>query len=314
MTGKSIMRKHIKSVVLAATAALLLSGCGGYNTPSGTEREKDITSTSEVVREDVTTTEATTTTTEATTVITTVETTTTATLMTVTKRADPEPLSEKDMKLEEDFKRIFRENLLGVWKRREDGSYTVIGINDKYPDSGEWFIGYGHPVLIKENDEKLELYINNYIGDSFVTVIYFDKPDELICTELYDYDSENVLSAHYDRVDTAEMYPETGKLNFFIHTLLMIRGLGIYAPFVDIEYGGKMYSNDNSIPYVPYIDCEYELIEDNGDSLIFSSLFYEKGDEKHTVVKRFRYELHRDGEYWKLGEFEPYEVPEKEKE
>ena len=25
-------------------------------------------------------------------------------------------------------------------------------------------------------------------------------------------------------------------------------------------------------------------------------------------------ELHRDGEYWKLGEFEPYEVPEKEKE
>ena len=309
------MRNYIKTAVFAVSVALLLSGCGGYNTPSGTEREKDITTTSDTaaVTEEVTTeaTEVSTTTSAATTVITTAE-TSTATLMTVAKTAEPVPLTDEDRKLEDDYKRIFRENLLGVWKRREGGSYTVIGINDKYPDSGEWFIGAGYPVSITENDEKLELYIKNYIGDTFRIVIYLDKPDELICTELYDYDSENVLSAHYDRVDTAEMYPETGKLNFFIHTLLMIRGLGIYAPFVDIEYGGKKYSNDNSIPYVPYIDCEYELIEDNGDSLIFSSLFYEKGDEKHTVVKRFRYELHKDGEYWKLRDFEPYELPEEE--
>ncbi len=49
------MRKYIRSAVLTVSAALLLSGCGGYNSPSGTEREKDITSAAEAAGEEAAT-------------------------------------------------------------------------------------------------------------------------------------------------------------------------------------------------------------------------------------------------------------------
>ena len=37
------MKSRTKLISVAVAATLLLSGCGGVNSPSGTEREKDVT-------------------------------------------------------------------------------------------------------------------------------------------------------------------------------------------------------------------------------------------------------------------------------
>ena len=73
------MKTRTKLISVAVAATLLLSGCGGVNSPSGTEREKDVTTSA-----------AETTTAEATAATTTASTTTT---VTTTAEPEPEPVS-----------------------------------------------------------------------------------------------------------------------------------------------------------------------------------------------------------------------------
>lgn len=205
--------------------------------------------------------------------------------------------------LEEDYKRVFRENLLGVWHCRETGQYVVIGINENYPDSEKCFGGTDCPVSIKKDREKIELYLRNYIDDHSKAEIYSDKPDELILTDLYEYSDGQKRVEHFDRIDTADMYPETGKLNFYIQTFLSCRGLGDFSPFFTLVYDEKHYVNHYMD--APITDNELTLIEDNGDSIVFSSLFYSDGDKTGESIKRFKFVLHRTDEGWKVREYEP---------
>ena len=223
---------------------------------------------------------------------------------------------ELEQRLENEYRRLISEYMLGVWRPEQNNmaNYDVIvGVNEKYSDAMAGFPGGGYPEKITIDDEKTEVYLVNYVGDISVIEIYPDKPDELILTEIYFRSGEEARqqSVRYRRIDTAGMYPKTGKLNKYIYTLLHYRGFAIFGPDTEIEYEGKIYSNDAAaLVYVTDTpeaeDFDYELIEDNGDSMVFSSLFYEVGDETYTLVKRFGYELHRDGNYWKLGEY--YEI------
>lgn len=222
---------------------------------------------------------------------------------------------ELEQRLENEYRRLISEYMLGVWRPEQNNmaNYDVIvGVNEKYSDAMAGFPGGGYPEKITIDDEKTEVYLVNYVGDISVIEIYPDKPDELMLTETYIHNGEEARqSVCYRRIDTAGMYPGTGRLNEYIYTLLYYRGFAIFGPNTEIEYEGKIYSNDAAaLVYVtdaPKVaDFDYELIEDNGDSMVFSSLFYEVGDETYTLVKRFGYELHRNGEFWELGEY--YEI------
>ena len=68
------MKTRTKLISVAVAATLLLSGCGGVNSPSGTEREKDVTtSAAEATSTPVDTTAETTTAASTTTAVTEVK-------------------------------------------------------------------------------------------------------------------------------------------------------------------------------------------------------------------------------------------------
>ena len=69
-----------------------------------------------------------------------------------------------------------------------------------------------------------------------------------------------------------------------------------------------MYNND-FLYREDGANSELTLIEDNGDSLVFSSLFHSADDRNAPVEKRFRYEMHRTDEgMWELGEYEEIQL------
>ena len=86
---------------------------------------------------------------------------------------------ELEQRLENEYRRLISEYMLGVWRPEQNNmaNYDVIvGVNEKYSDAMAGFPGGGYPEKITIDDEKTEVYLVNYVGDISVIEIYPDKP------------------------------------------------------------------------------------------------------------------------------------------
>ena len=216
--------------------------------------------------------------------------------------------------LEENYIRVMRDHFRGVWTTEStnfNGRYYVLGVNGNYDyedDQGNALIWYGdHPIYAYADDEKAELYFTtDFIANIIHYCVYADEPDVMIVEDLYgNYSDGNYTkrTETYTRVDDAEPYPDKGAFTFYLAGKLDCRNFRKSEHFVTIECDGIEYNNNDRFRAVP--PRELRLIEDNGDSLILSSLFYMGWDENAPVGGRFRYEMHRTDEgMWELGDFE----------
>ena len=219
-----------------------------------------------------------------------------------------------EKQLEEDYTCFIRDYALGVWQLENTDKLYVSGINDNYR-SYEYPIGIqlgDDPVMVYIDDEKAELYLTtHYIADLIRMTVYADEPDVLIVEDLFGgYDGEKyiIYTERYIRIDTAEMYPATGIVTRYIKERLSTRMLNTHSDHVYLECDGIMYNND-FLYREDGANSELTLIEDNGDSLVFSSLFHSADDRNAPVEKRFRYEMHRTDEgMWELGEYEEIQL------
>ena len=97
----------------------------------------------------------------------------------------------------------------------------------------------------------------------------------------------------FTRIETAEMYSDTGKLDDYIDSMLYIR----YNYFHGFGQEIESYSNN---PLVP----GYTVLEEhNADRLVWVEPFEDTASEKHSVVY-IRYEEVPDGEYRKVDKWE----------
>ena len=219
-----------------------------------------------------------------------------------------------ERQLEEDYTRFIRDYALGVWQLENTDKLYVSGINNSFR-SYEHPIGiqYGdRPVMVYIDDETAELYLTtDYIADLIKMTVYADEPDVLIVEDIFGgYDGTKYVSSteRYIRTDTAVMYPETGIVTRYIHERLTTRWLNTHSDSVNVVSDGTEYNNDFRYR-ADGANNELTLIEDNGDSLVFSSLFRNAGDMNAPVEKRFRYEIHRTDEgMWELGEYEEIQL------
>ena len=216
--------------------------------------------------------------------------------------------------LEENYIRVMRDHFRGVWTTEStnfNGRYYVLGVNGNYDyedDQGNALIWYGdHPIYAYADDEKAELYFTtDFIANIIHYCVYADEPDVMIVEDLYgNYSDGNYTkrTETYTRVDDAEPYPDKGAFTFYLARKLDCRHFRQSEHCVMIEYDGFEYNNDDRYRDGP--PRELRLIEDNGDSIILSSLFHRGEDRDAPYERRFKYEMHRTDEgVWELGDFE----------
>lgn len=215
-----------------------------------------------------------------------------------------------EKQIEEDYSCFIRDYALGVWQLENTDKLYVSGINDSY-SSYEYPISiqFGdRPVMVYIDDEIAEMYLStDYVADLIRMTVYANEPDVLIVEDLFgSYDGEKYITSteKYIRIDTAGMYPETGIVTRYIHERLYTRWMNTYRDYAELECDGIMYNND-FFYRADGANRELTFIEDNGDSLVFTSLFHCADDLNAPAEKRFRYEMHRtDDGWWELGDFE----------
>ena len=215
--------------------------------------------------------------------------------------------------LEENYVRVMREHFRGVWTDESttlNGRCFVLGVNRNYEveGGGNALIWYGdHPIYACVDDKKAEMYCTtDYIANIIHYCVYANEPDVMIVEDLYGNYSDGKYTKHtetYTRVDDAESYPDTGAFTFYLARKLDCRHFRQSEHCVTIEYDGFEYNNDDRYRDGP--PRELRLIEDNGDSIILSSLFHRGDDRDAPYERRFKYEMHRTDEgVWELGDFE----------
>lgn len=343
------MRKYIKPAVLAVSAVLLISGCGGNNTPSGTEREKNITTTSD-------TEEVTTSTTEIAAMTSETPETATAVTETTTKKTTTRPVEtpatlpipEGSRKYyiddifvpfdDKDFE-IFGKAFCGVWTG-VDGNGEKYGKPFTYSESPFMFENWFYPCGIIETDDY---YAITYVGGGVRGCYFIEKsaPDVMYDKELW-YDSDGAFVfvnddiIHYTnrRTDDILFTPEVGKISVF-GLLWLENEYGedfrrVFEETIDekhlhegIEYGGRMWCTGNTLE-LDYSAKMYLVSSDDDtvkigrtylDQEEFHDRVYENKLETEMTVKTFTltFSKSENGE-WSLTGFEPYDTPEKEKE
>lgn len=339
------MRNYIKTAVFAVSVALLLSGCGGYNTPSGTEREKDITTTSDT--EEVTTaaTEVSTTTSAATTVITTVETTAASAEEEMFFKDRYLLMPKKELSEQVD---ILEKHFYGRWYEDEHSDRSNRSEKLVFSDSEDIFeFGIQDNIEASETETGYALYCRAggvwlcfYIDRSEPDKLYYSCKEGLFFGEeitinengqVFAYspagnaDIKNEMKEHGFTYSRGELGTQSGneisvlgqmKLNS-IYGADFDKMTDMLEPITDdtgdtekewvYVSGGyglpeeKRYLVNNSDEYVRiafrYLASPVDPMADNSDERYYASTFMRGSN----------------GE-WSLTGFEPYEVPEKEKE